>query len=154
MLHVPSTHPRTNAAELADEIQRLFEEIDRTVPPAMPETTGESSPTLDVIESSEGIEVVVDLPGITCQAIRVVLSNGILVIAGTKHQAASGQAPGEVYHLVERRFGRFARAIHLGVAVDGSRARAALANGELRIVVPRIAERRGRPLRIPIEDGT
>ena len=48
------------------------------------------------------------------------------------------------YHLVERDFGRFARAVRVHVAVDAARASATLRDGELRIVLPKIAERRGR----------
>jgi HSP20 family molecular chaperone IbpA len=52
--------------------------------------------------------------------------------------------------LVERGFGRFARAVRLGRACDASRARAAFDRGELRISIPKIADRRGRARTIPI----
>ena len=53
--------------------------------------------------------------------------------------------------LVERDFGRFARAVKINAAIDGSQARARLANGELRVVLPRIADRRGAGLLVPID---
>jgi HSP20 family protein len=55
------------------------------------------------------------------------------------------------FHLVERGFGRFARGVRLPGACDAARARAALRAGELSLSVPRIAERRGRQIMVPIE---
>ncbi len=54
------------------------------------------------------------------------------------------------FHIAERSFGRFARAISVDGAFDAGRATATLAGGELRVVLPRLAERRGRQIRIPL----
>ena len=54
-------------------------------------------------------------------------------------------------HVAERSFGRFARAVRLSGAVDAGRAQGAFVDGELRIVLPRIAERRGRDIRIEVQ---
>ena len=54
------------------------------------------------------------------------------------------------FHLVEREFGRFARAVRLTGAFDVQRARASLAAGELTIVLPRLADRRGQAHTIPV----
>jgi HSP20 family protein len=154
MRHAPPPRSQLEAGELADAVRRLLDEIDRTASPRLPGPTGESSPTLDVIETDEAIEVIVDLPGISAASLRVVLLRDVLVIAGDKTQTPVSHERGAVFHLIERGFGRFARAIHLSVALDGSRACATLKDGELRVVMPRIAERRGRELRIPLKDGT
>ncbi len=94
------------------------------------------------------------MPGISTESLRVVVLRGTLVIVGDKNQPASSEQRDVVFRLVERGFGRFARAVHLAGAIDGSHASARLANGELRVVLPKIDERRGRELRIAIEDGT
>ena len=77
------------------------------------------------------------------EAVSVTYRDGAVVVAGHKRptRCHHGQA---AFHLAERSFGRFARAVQLGGAFDASRARATLAAGELRIVLPRIDERRGR----------
>jgi HSP20 family molecular chaperone IbpA len=54
------------------------------------------------------------------------------------------------FHLVERGFGRFARTVRIGRACDGSRAHARLVKGELRISIPKIAERRGQTFEIQV----
>jgi HSP20 family protein len=153
MRHSPTMSLPLEARELADEIRRLFDEIDRAAGRTLPGPTGESSPTLDVVETDEAIEVIVDLPGVGGEWLRVVLLGGVLVIVGDKTQPGASQPNGSMFHLVERGFGRFARAIHLSAAIDGSRATAILKDGELRVVVPKIADRRGHELRIPIKDG-
>jgi len=55
---------------------------------------------------------------------------------------------------VEREFGRFARAVRLTGAFDVGQARASLSAGELTIVLPRLAERRGQAHAIPITSET
>jgi len=52
---------------------------------------------------------------------------------------------------VEREFGRFARGVRLNGCYDISRAQATLRNGELLIVIPKMADRRGQAHRIAIE---
>ena len=54
------------------------------------------------------------------------------------------------FHLAERSFGRFVRAIRLTGAFDAGKATATLTAGELRVMLPRIDERRGRDIRIPV----
>ena len=47
------------------------------------------------------------------------------------------------FHLVERGFGRFARIVRFSAPATPGEARAVLDNGELRITLPKVAERRG-----------
>ena len=76
-------------------------------------------------------------------------SQGTVIIVGRKRPAscAHGEA---TFHLAERSFGRFARAVRLNGAFDAGRASATLKGGELHVVLPRIEERRGRDIRIDI----
>ena len=113
---------------------------------------GECAPPMDVYETAEGIEVVMDVPGVAMHDLRIVFSQGTLIVAGRKLPSAcpSHQA---AFHLAERSFGRFARAIRLAGAFDASQASARLTAGELHVTLGRIEERRGRDIRIPIVDG-
>jgi len=109
----------------------------------------ECTPPLDVIETDAAIELHLDLPGVAVSSLDIVLAQNVLLVTGTKlpavcehHEAA--------FHIAERSFGRFARAVSLEGAYDAARASATLRDGELRVVLPRIEERRGAPIRIPI----
>jgi HSP20 family protein len=112
------------------------------------------TPPLDVVETDSAIEIHVDLPGVSAETLRVLIKNGMIIVAGEKlPQDVSQRAEGS-FHLVERGFGHFARAVRLAGAFDAAGARATLRSGELRIQVPKLAERRGREIAVPIEDST
>ena len=104
---------------------------------------------LDVVETSTGIEVIVDLVGIEPDAVHVVIARDTLLITGVKRPAAC-EHQDATFHVAERVFGRFARAVQLAGAFDVVRGDATLRAGELRVRLPRIEERRGREHRIPV----
>jgi HSP20 family protein len=108
-------------------------------------------PPVDVVEHADRIELTADLPGVPAEAIRVIFSRGTVVVAGKKLPRACTERV--AFHLAERRFGRFVRAIGLTGALDAGAATAALADGELRVVLPRIEERRGRDIHIEVTRG-
>ncbi len=140
--------------ELSDEVRGVFEELDRAHGDACRRATGLHTPALDVVETERAILVIVDVPGLVAADLRVLFKDGCLVIAGEK-VAQEGCAPDvEAFHLVERSFGRFARVVRLNAAIDGARCRAVLQNGELRVDLPRIDERRGRAIVVPIDEGS
>lgn len=135
--------------DFADEIRRVFLELGRTF--GAEALAGECSPALDVFETDGAIDVIVDLPGVDAPAVRVLSKGDTLLIIGEK--AARRSHSESTYHLVERGFGRFARTVRLARPCDPAHARATLSNGELRISVPKIADRRGRTIQIPVKAG-
>jgi HSP20 family protein len=136
------------SGELASDIRELFEDLATSLARDERAYSGECHPALDVLETDAAVEVVMDVSGVPPQAIRVMFRGEVLVIAGEKAPAPTG--PHQSYHLVEREFGRFARAVRVPGAFDVARASADIRNGELLIVLPKIDERRGRAHRIPI----
>jgi HSP20 family protein len=136
--------------DLTDEVAQLFDELDRETGGPRRGPSGHCTPALDVQETAEALEVVMDLPGVSAAQVRVLLKNGALVIAGEKPSPYPGGRADTTFHLVERGFGRFARAVRLAGAFDGGRTRAVLQGGELRVTLPRIEERRGREIHVPI----
>jgi HSP20 family protein len=137
--------------DLAADVQRLLEDLARRRPDRRQLVAGECMPVVDVFETEKTVEIVLDLPGVAADAIRILFKAGVLLIVGEKERPDMSKRGPASFHLVERDFGRFARAVRINAAIDGARAKARLANGELRIVLPRIAERRGAGLIVPIE---
>lgn len=137
-----------DTAEMADDIRGLFAEIDRglTEPARL---RGECRPPLDVVENASAVEVIVDLPGVPTQSVRLLMRRNLLLIVGAKTPAAADRPTR--FHVAERNYGRFARTIRVDAAVDGTRARATMLKGQLRIVLPRIADRRGLAIPIPVQ---
>ncbi|HYT76001.1 MAG TPA: Hsp20/alpha crystallin family protein [Vicinamibacterales bacterium] len=109
----------------------------------------ECTPPLDIVETTIGLEVLLDVPGVAASEIDIVFAQNVLLIAGQKQPAACEHAD-VAFHVAERAFGRFGRAVKLDGAFDAGRASATLRNGQLRLVLPRLEERRGRQIRIPI----
>lgn len=134
--------------DLADDARRLLTELDRDVPGAST-LTAECRPPLDVLETATALEIVVDVPGVRAESLRVAIRRSTLLIVGAK---LSPPADFDVrYHLAERSYGRFARAVRLAGAIDATRARATAAGGELRVVLPRLDDRRGSVFMIPVD---
>jgi HSP20 family protein len=139
--------------DLGADIARLFEDIDRRVgrPHAVP--VGTCTPQVDVVETQSSFEIVVDLPGISAEGTRVLVKDGAVLIVGEKVPPDVPERAHATFHLVERGFGRFARAVELSGAIDASHATAILQSGELRVIVPKIVDRRGREILVPVQDA-
>ena len=105
---------------------------------------------LDVVETSAGVEIILDVVGVQADAVQVVIARDTLVITGVKRPTACQHHDEATFHVAERVFGRFARAVRLSGAFDIARSDATLRAGELRVRLPRIDDRRGREHRIPI----
>jgi len=140
--------PSSEATELADDIRQLFDDIARTLPRERRALSGECHPAVDVRETDDVVEVTVDVAGVPTEAIRILFRGGVLVVAGEK--AATRVAAAQTFHLVEREFGRFARAVRLAGAFNVATAHATLRDGELRVVLPKLVDRRGSAHRIAI----
>ena len=134
------------AAELADEVRRLFDDLQHSHDAA---PGGLYAPPMDVVEREESLEVVLDLAGVAPEDVRVLFKNNTLVIAGCKWPAAATPGHATAFHLVERSFGRFARALRVTATLDLGQARATMTEGELRVRLPKL--NRGQEFVIPIE---
>ena len=144
--------PSGEANELGDDVRRLFDDLARMLPREQRAFSGECHPSLDVLETDDAVEISLDVAGIPIEALRILFRAGVLVIVGEK--APSPGSGEQTYHLVEREFGRFARAVRLEGAFNVTDARATVRNGELMIVLPKIVERRGSAHRIPVTSAT
>jgi HSP20 family protein len=138
-------------ADLATDVQQLFDELARRRPDRRHMVAGECMPLVDVFETDKNVEIVLDLPGVSADAIRILFKAGVVLIVGEKDRPDFSKRAPASFHLVERDFGRFARAVKVSVAIDGSKARARMAHGELRVVLPRLQERRGGGVLVPID---
>jgi len=147
LVHFPFI-PLGESRELAEDIRELFDDLADSLEPEHRASSGECHVSLDVFEHDESVEIVVDASGIPPNALRVLFRAGVLIVAGEKAPARIESE--HTFHLVEREFGRFSRAVRLTGAFDVQRARATLLNGELTVVLPKLIERRGSAHRIHV----
>ena len=132
--------------DFADEVRRVFTELGRAF--GDDPLAGECSPPIDVYETDEALDIVVDLPGVAAEGVRLLARGDSILVAGEK---ARRRVRGESsFHLVERGYGRFARVIRLSRPCDMSKAHARLIHGELHVAVPKVVDRRGRTHTIAI----
>jgi HSP20 family protein len=140
----------TDVGDLGPEVRRLFEELARRRPERRHVVSGECLPLQDVYETERTIELVLDVPGVTPDTVRILIKAGVVLVVGEKDRPEPARGPAS-FHLVERDFGRFARAVRVHAAIDAANTHARLKDGELRIVLPKMNERRGRDINIVIE---
>ena len=140
----------TDVGDLGPEVRRLFEDLAKRRPDRRHMVSGECLPLLDVYETERTIELILDVPGVVLDSIRILIKSGVILVVGEKERPEPSRGPAS-FHLVERDFGRFARAVRIHAAIDAAQARARLREGELRIILPKMAERRGREILVPVE---
>jgi HSP20 family protein len=143
--------PAGETRELAEDIRALFDDLAASLEHEQRAYSGECHPSLDVLETDAALEIVMDVSGVPREALRIVFRAGVVIIAGEKAPATA--APHHTYHLVEREFGRFARAVRVTGAFDISKARADLRNGELIVMLPKMQDRRGHVHPIAVRAG-
>lgn len=146
-----STSVEPDLADLNQDVRRLFDDLARRRADRRHVVSGECMPVADVYVTERHVEIVLDLPGVSADALRILIKGGVVLIVGEKERLEPSRRAPASFHLVERDFGRFARAIRVQTAVDAGAARARLQHGELRVEIPRREERRGHGVLVPIE---
>jgi HSP20 family protein len=129
---------------LQDEINRLFDPTRVSEPRGIFERA--YSPAVDVAEESDSFEVLCDVPGIEIKDIEISVSGNVLTLKGEKKPGRSKDG-GSTYR-EEMREGRFQRTLQLPLAVDPDKVEAVLANGVLKVTLPKHEELKPRQITI------
>jgi HSP20 family protein len=105
------------------------------------------TPCVNLVESDQGMEVTVDLPGVQPQDVQIEIKEGQLWISGERKQEV--EHVGKTVHRIERRFGQFRRSVPLGVNADIDKVDARCKDGVLTITIPKSES--AKPKRIEIK---
>lgn len=95
-------------------------------------------PAVDFVERDNAYEVHADLPGMDEKDVEVKVSNGVMTIKGEKREEKEEKK--EDFHLRERRFGSFQRALRVPESVDADKIEATFMKGVLTVTLPKTAE--------------
>ena len=118
--------------------------------PAVPESAGETSePAMDIFEDSRNVIIEIEVPGLSQDDLQVQIDEGRLSVEGYKKSERDSSCLN--FLCLERQFGVFRRVVQLPKSVDTSSVHASLFDGILRITLPRVSERRGGAVKVPIE---
>lgn len=118
-------------APLQRELNRFFDELGDGFNAF---TELNFAPRMDVVETKNGLEVTLEVPGLTDDQVKVTAAEDMLTVSGEKAENRE-KTEGEV-RLTERSFGQFSRSIYLPRSVDPSRITATLKDGVLKLEVP------------------
>ena len=92
------------------------------------------------------VQVDLEVPGMESEDFQIHVVDDVLVVRGEKRverERRDGQ-----YHVMERAYGSFERAVRLPSQVDGSRAKARYRRGVLTVTVPRSEAHKARRIQV------
>ncbi|MFN7627637.1 MAG: Hsp20/alpha crystallin family protein [Pirellula sp.] len=112
------------------------------------ESNGESQyrPSVDVYESEAEYHLLVDIPGVALENLKLEVIEDRLHVQGTRGVVSLGD--GVVMHRGETPQGKFSRSVRLPKQVDVERIGAALKNGVLHVTVPKVPKPTSRQIEI------
>lgn len=107
------------------------------------------SPSVDVSEKDNQIQVTAELPGLAEDDIDLSLSENVLTISGEKKEERKAEE--QNYYRVERSYGSFQRRIPLPAEVGADQVEASFKNGVLSVTLPKKAEAQQEQKKIEIK---
>ena len=130
-----------------EEIEELFAELWQV--PRFAGLRHGFRPNIDCFHTDEphALTVVIELPGVDPESVRIVAGERVLVVAGERKRP---HMPGRVYQQMEIEYGAFQRQVRLAEDVDPERATASFEQGVLTVVLP-VAETAPPSGRVRIE---
>ena len=112
-------------------------------------SNGEWAPRVDICENDDEFQIHAELPGVEKQNVKVSVENGVLTLAGERHQ--DKEEKGWSHHRIERSYGAFMRSFTLPANVDAEHLKAHFHDGLLEVDLPKTAEARSHAVTVPVE---
>jgi HSP20 family protein len=112
------------------------------------EMAGGPLPSLDLHESEKALTLEIELPGLEEKDVKVSLSDSLLVVSGEKRSERE-EKKGQ-YHVTERSYGSFHRALPVPDSVDHDKVSAKLDKGVLTVTLPKRPEAARAAREIPV----
>lgn len=133
------------------EIDRLFSEFSQGLGPNGQQLV----PNIEIAETDKAIEVTAEMPGLERKDVDISIEDDTLTIRGEKkvEQTTDGgkdKSDKNVQHS-ERSYGVFLRVLQLPLGIDPSSVQATMANGVLKIAIPKPAK--PEPKKIEVKEA-
>lgn len=103
-------------------------------------------PPCDVFEDKEAVRIIMEVPGVKPEDVKLSLENNMLTIRGEKKQIAEEKA--ERVHRYERSYGIFERTFALPSSVDADQIEARYDSGMLTVTLPKAERARPRQIEV------
>jgi HSP20 family protein len=139
-------NPFDEAVSLRDAVNSLFQDSFVRPGGAPARAGGLAAFPLDVCETENEFVVKAALPGVKPDDVQVTIHGDTLTIRG--QSKAEEEKKGETWHLRERRFGTFQRAMSLSTPVDADKAQAQFEHGVLTLRIPKSEAAKPKQIKI------
>lgn len=106
---------------------------------------------LDVAENENEFVLHAQLPGVKPEEVQITVHGDTVSIRG--ETKAAEEKKGQTWHLRERRFGTFQRAVSLNAAIDADKANAQFENGVLTLTLPKAETARPKQIKVGAAAG-
>jgi len=140
--------PIIELSRLQSELNRLFaafvETNDKGGTPA-----SSWDPNVDVLDDGEVIRILVELPGIEADDVKVTIRGRVVMIRGTK-KGRIRTKEGMRFFCMERYFGGFLKSVAIPRPVNSHHAKTRLKNGLLEVILPRVPDLREKEIEIAV----
>ncbi|MDX2265507.1 MAG: Hsp20/alpha crystallin family protein [Hyphomicrobiales bacterium] len=111
-------------------------QTDETVPTEATRTEPVFTPPCDIIETTAGVQMVLDMPGADPDSLEVTLDNRVLRISA---RSASSEPQGYALVHAEYRDGNYERRFTVSEPIDTAKIEAVFKDGVLRLILPKAA---------------
>ena len=130
------------------EMNRMFDNLFRGVDePSLLNSSW--VPAVDVAEEDDAYVVMVELPGVNKNDVKITLESNILTIQGEKR--AETESKEKNVHRVERSYGSFQRSFTLPTMVKNDKIDAEFKDGILKIMLPKAEEAKPRQIEVKVK---
>jgi len=130
------------------EIDRLFDEFTRGTLEAAGPAHVNLVPSMDVTETDKEIVIAAEMPGLERKDVDISIEDDVLTIRGEKKVETKKDDKDKNYHITERSYGMFYRALQLPPGVEPSKVQATMSNGVLKITIPKPARSETRKIEV------
>jgi len=147
-------NPARELLNMEREFNKLFNVFGRRVGLSESEAKDEYEnavwmPLTDIKEDKDNYFVMLDLPGVSKNEVKVSYADGQLSISGERKQEKDSSD--SRFHRVERVYGRYYRSFTLPQQVREDKIEAEFKDGQLTVIVPKAEEAKPKELEIKIK---
>lgn len=146
-----SSSPMPAFDELFKEADALLRNslLGDTVLPRAWEVAASYTPPAEMIETEDGVQLLVDLPGHDVSSLQVKVEGDVLTLQ-SERKPLNADKPGNPL-CSERPYGVFARSFTLPDGIDGSRCEARYENGVLAVTLPKREDARPKTIHVKVQ---
>jgi HSP20 family protein len=142
--------PMVELSRLQSELNRLFAAFVETRGGVGAAASG-WDPNVDLLDDGENVRVLIELPGVEANDVRVSIRGRVLTVRGTK-KGKIRTREGLRFFCMERYFGGFVKSVPLPRPVNTHQAETRMKNGLLEVVLPHVPDQREKEHELDVKN--